>query len=294
MNLKLKRYIIYSMEIISESESLFKINDVITNEAILNNYIQELNKYNINKNKTINELIIYARNICDGLPNEKELFILLHSNNNINDKGLFGKIIEYSLFCQKPNCSSTADLISLGCDIKSCAFKTLQNNDKNAKERLTITNCGNTNNYDSFKHICDNDDFSQSKYYIKSKKFILFVRNHDKIKFKTFDEILNQTMLFIGCFNIETLPLEMKNIVKDDYNKIRQSIIEKRVSQKGQQYLHIHPHGMGHGSGTRALGFTGKFITMIVALQIARLYNKQIEDIINKTSKSISIKKEYL
>ena len=118
------------MEFKNNFEPLFKIDDVINNEAVLNEYIQQINKY-INSNKTINEIMIYARNICDGLPSNEELFILLKSDKNINDKGLFGKIIEYSLFGQKPNCNSNADLVNLGYDIKSCAFKSLKNNEKN-------------------------------------------------------------------------------------------------------------------------------------------------------------------
>ena len=149
----------------------FNISDVISNEAIMNSYIQELNKYI--KNKTSLEMINYARSICSGLPSEEEL-TQLKTLKNTNDKGLYGKILEYGVFGQKPNSDSNPDLVHLGYDIKSCAFKTLSNSGKNAKERQTITNCGDTKNYDSFKNICENEEFSKCNYYAKSKTFIFF------------------------------------------------------------------------------------------------------------------------
>ena len=120
------------------------------------------------------------------------------------------------------------------------------------------------------------------------------IRNDDKKKMKTVEELLNQPMLLIVFVNIEKLPEEMKTIINTDYTNIRQCILEKRVSQKGQKYLHIHTHGAGHGSGNRAFGFTSTFITQVVALQLAELYEKKIEDIFIKSGKSISIKNEYL
>lgn len=269
----------------------FNISDVISNEAIMNSYIQELNKYI--KNKTSLEMINYARSICSGLPSEEEL-TQLKTLKNTNDKGLYGKILEYGVFGQKPNSDSNPDLVHLGYDIKSCAFKTLSNSGKNAKERQTITNCGDTKNYDSFKNICENEEFSKCNYYAKSKTFILFVRKDDKIIYKTFDQLLNQSMLTIVLFDIEKIPEEMINTIKADYSSIRKSIIEKKVSQKEQRYLHIHPHGAGHGSGTRALGFTPRFITMVVALQFSKIYKKNIEDIIIIKGKSVAVRKEYL
>ena len=269
------------------------ISDIIGNEDHLNNYIDELNQF-IKMKKTTLELIEYARSICYGLPSEEKLTEILSNSKNIKDKGLFGKIVEYGLFGQKPNSYSTPDLIKLGYDIKACAFKTLKNTGKNAKERQTLTNCGTTKNYDSFKNISENTDFSECPYYQKSSRFILFVRNDDKLKLKTFDQILNQCMLVIVFFNIEKLPIELKQTINKDYACIRQSIIEKRVSQKGQKYLHIHPHGAGHGSGTRALGFTSNFITYIVAMRLSEMYIKKIEDILITSGRSIAINNIYL
>jgi hypothetical protein len=281
------------MSIYSEtSQYKYNILDVISNRVILYKYLEDLNLYI--KNKTLYEIITYARNICNGLPSEEDLIENLKSDKNTKDKGLTGKIIEYGLFGQKPNNDSTPDIIKLGYDIKTCAFKSLKNGGKNAKERQTLTNCGTTKNYETFKNISINEKFSDCHYYKKSKSFILIVRNDDKIKLKTFDQLLNQTMLYIICFNIEKLPYEVCEIINNDYAIIRQYILEKKISQKGQTYLHIHPHGSGHGSGTRALGYTSNFITLIVALNISEIYKKNIEEILIKKGRSITIKDEYM
>ena len=276
----------------------FNISNVISNKIVLYKYLEDLNLYIKNKticeSITLHEIITYARNICQGLPSEEDLIENLKSNKNTKDKGLTGKIIEYGLFGKKPNCDSSPDIIKLGYDIKTCAFKSLKNGGKNAKERQTLTNCGDAKNYETFKNITINEKFSDCPYYKKSKSFILIVRNDDKIKLKTFDQLLNQIMLYIICFNIEKLSSEICEIINNDYAMIRRYILEKKVSQKGQIYLHIHPHGAGHGSGTRALGYTSNFITLIVALNIAELHNQNIDNILIKNGRSISIKSEYM
>ena len=113
-------------------------------------YINLLNKFINQNNKTINDVFEYARIICSGLPTHEELIKMFDTPKR--DKGLFGKIIEYALFGQTPNSNSTSDLIYIGYDIKSCTFKSTKNG-KNAKERQTLTNCGNSINYNSFVNI---------------------------------------------------------------------------------------------------------------------------------------------
>ena len=268
------------------------IGTVIGNTSALNAYIDNLSTYI--KNKSVREILEYARSICSGLPIIEEIIIQLNTGKKEKDKGLFGKSIEYGLFGQKPNSDSTPDLVQLGYDIKTCAFKHTKKAGKNAKERQTLTNCGNTNDYESFKNICDNERFSDCRYYKKSSKFILFVRSDDKNKWLSFDQLLDQRMLTIVRFDIDQLPAEMTDVINRDYAKIRQCIIDKKVSQTGQEFLHIHPHGAGHGSGNRALGFTSKFMTRIVALNLAKMYEKNIDEILLINGRSILIKKEYL
>lgn len=265
----------------------FNITNVINED--FNLYIHLLNKYIYGNKRTICELFEYARTICSGLPSYEDLIKLFDTKKN--DKGLFGKMIEYAMFSQLPNSNSNSDLIHIGYDIKSCAFKSTRNG-KNAKERQTLTNCGNTNNYTSFQNIIDNEYFEDCKYYNKIKKFILFIRDDNKCKHKLFDQILNERLLIIININLETLPNEIKNVLYDDYTMIRNCILNKSVSQKGQKYLHIHTHGQGHGSENRALGFKPKFITMIVGIKLSEMLS--IKDITIKKGNSLTINKEYL
>ena len=52
-----------------------------------------------------------------------------------------------------------------------------------------------------------------------------------------------------------------------DFIKIKTGVLEKNVSQSGQKYLHIHPHGCKDGL-TRAFGFTNKFLTRLVSIYL--------------------------
>ena len=80
------------MSIYSEaSQYKYNILDVISNRVILYKYLEDLNLYI--KNKTLYEIITYARNICNGLPSEEDLIENLKSDKNTKDKGLTGKII---------------------------------------------------------------------------------------------------------------------------------------------------------------------------------------------------------
>ena len=52
-----------------EEKYKFNISDVVSDEKALTNYIKHLNEFI--KNKTLFELIEYARTICYGLPSEE-------------------------------------------------------------------------------------------------------------------------------------------------------------------------------------------------------------------------------
>lgn len=217
----------------SVAASLPPIASIVRSKADLMDYINRLNHFlKINK-KNISETISYARTLCTGLPTEEEV-MMLKTDKSSKDKGSFGKIIEYALFGQKPNSDSNPDLVHLDCDIKSCVFKTLKNTGKKAKERQTGANCGNTKDYASFKNIHDSENFTDCKHYKKIGQFLLCVREDDGIKLKTFEQIMEQRLSVIVWFNIEHIPLEMRETINRDYAKIRQSILEKKVSQKGQ------------------------------------------------------------
>ena len=55
-------------------------------------------------------------------------------------------------------------------DIKVTHVKKLKNDTINAKGRLTITNCGSTNDYNTFSNILNSETLEKCKYYRKCQK----------------------------------------------------------------------------------------------------------------------------
>lgn len=266
------------------------IKEIKDNEELFYSYINEINKIAPN---AIEDVINHIKDNMGilGLPSNDDINELFKSYK-VSDKGCLGKLLEYALFNQKPNSDSNPDLKEG--DFKVTTFKKLQNGNYNAKERLTITNCGDTNNYDSFKHIVECEKLSDSKLYPKIKAGIVFiVGQDDKYKYKDIQERLKQKMLLIITYKMDYMSEEITTIINEDFEKIKQSIKNHAVSQKGQRYLHIHPHG-SKGSGSRALGFTHRFLTIITAETLSNLKGKDLSEILETKGRSISIKKEFL
>ena len=90
------------------NNTMFNISDIVIDEKQLEQYI---NHMNLNKKPTVRETLSHAREICSGLPSEADIAEELKNDKNTKDKGLFGKIIEYGLFGQKPNSNSSSDLL---------------------------------------------------------------------------------------------------------------------------------------------------------------------------------------
>ena len=82
--------------------------------------------------------------------------------------------------------------------------------------------------------------------------------------------------------------------INKDYNTIRNLVLTESVTQKGQQYLHIHPHGSGHGSGNRAFGFTNKFLTYLVGYYISLEKKESLDEILLTKGNSNFINKKYI
>lgn len=179
------------------------------------------------------------------------------------DKGFAGKRIEFVLFGRLPNNVSEADLGDLG-DLKVTHVKPYKTLGYNAKERLTITNCGSTNDYSTLQHLLDADCLAKNRLYKKLQKGVVVVLRHRGEKWTTMEQFLTTEIVTIFQYDVETLPEEMRKTLADDYAKIQECIRAQAVTQSGQTFLHIHPHG-SKGSKTRALGFTNKFLTTLIA-----------------------------
>jgi hypothetical protein len=88
--------------------------------------------------------------------------------------------------------------------------------------------------------------------------------------FETIESYDNKKILGIVFYNLDDVfsqNSEITSIFQDDFNKIKTCILEKNVTQAGQQYLHIHKHGCKN-SLTRAFGFTNKFLTKLVSIYL--------------------------
>lgn len=213
----------------------------------------------------LGNLTNYVRYSCSELKEFYELNREKFKSKCKNDKGILGKIVEFEVFGNLPNSNSAPDLSYA--DIKVTHFKKLKELGYNAKERLTLTNIGDPNNEDIIKMFTEKLTIQETKYYQKIKRGIIIVAAHDEENYDTIENCYNKKILCIVLYDLDELPDEYKMILSDDYNKIRDCIINKCVSQKGQQYLHIHKHG-SKNSNTRAFGFTNKFLTKLVSFYL--------------------------
>jgi hypothetical protein len=217
---------------------MFKLTDIHQQDDVLLMYLAELKKV---LPCTFEELVQHAQSLCP------ELTMTL-KDVKPTDKGGFGKRVECSLFGRPPNNDSAPDLALR--DIKANMFKKLTHGGFNAKERLTLTNC---TDYETVKASANLED---TKYYAKIRRGLLVVLADDKVR-------------VIEPYDIEQLPDTVQQVLKEDYQKIRTCLANETISQKGQTYLHIHPHGC-KGSHTRAFGFTPKFVTHLVSILTSR------------------------
>ena len=267
------------------------IEEIKKNLKDLLDYLNSINTFILDGNRTINDVIDYICNNFDGVPSKENIINFIKKTKK-KDKGLAGKILEYVVFNQLPNSTQEPDLKELGIDIKSTCFRRLNTGNYVAKERLTITNCGNSTNFDSFKEIQNNDMLSNTNHYGKIRKGILFAMEHNGIKYNDIDVILNMRVLSIIYYDIENMPTKFINVINDDYRFIK-NLVDNRhtITQKGQQYLHIHPHG-SKGSKTRAFGFKNKFVTTLLAHFISKQKNINIDDILVTSGSSTFIRQD--
>ncbi len=204
---------------------------------------------------TLKGLIAHAHSIA---PELKAFCDSNQSTFKARDKGSAGKLVEFYIFGRKPNNDSTPDL-EQG-DIKCTHIKKTRDG-YNAKERLTLTNVGATSDYANLQHILDNDLESNPRWE-KVRQGILVVLERTEGTWTPEEATLNEQVTFFFHYDITMNP-EWMAIMKADYEKIRECVAAKAASQKGQDFLHIHPHG-SKNSTTRAFGFTNKFVTRLI------------------------------
>jgi hypothetical protein len=236
---------------------------------MLNKIIREIIK--THGNCSLKNLIKTVHIICPELQdfcnkNEEKFKI-----TSTKDKGIIGKIVEFKLFGNLPNNDSCPDM-NYG-DIKTTHFKNLGKDGSkafNAKERLTLTNFGDPSKQTNIDTISDKNSLQETKFYDKIKKGIILIFQHDSITYETIECFYNKKIIGIVFYNLDDVFInntDIANTFQEDFNKIKTCIIEKNVTQCGQQYLHIHKHGCKDGT-TRAFGFTNKFLTRLVSIYL--------------------------
>ena len=193
-------------------------------------------------------------------------------NKKITDKGLHGKIVETLIFGIKNNSKSCPDFTGLieseecAPDLKVTHLKEYANypGEFTAKERLTCTNI-------SRDELAKCDNFDNSCYKNKCSNILLFVLKYNKIR--TLEDLLNIKILHIMHINIYTV---YKSYIDEDWNYIYVMANDKtrKLSQRGQKYLHVHKHG-SKGSQQRALGLKSKFVTEIIGKDLEKKDNKK-------------------
>lgn len=207
--------------------------------------------------KSFDQLCIEAR---EKVPELKNCELLEFKPS---DKGKLGKLVENNLFGQKPNCDPNPDLMDLG-DIKTTRFKQLKKGSKfNAKERLTITNIGTDSDYESYDNIKNSNNLQDSNLFKKLSKFLIFGFTYEPVP------------RFLGCvyYNYDDMSSEDKLQFEADFLDIQNKINSKSLTQKGQQYLHVHKHGTKKNPNTRAVGLKNKIVTKIFAEGMNYDYN---------------------
>ena len=238
----------------------FILKDIQSNEAVCRKYLSL-----IPTGCSFLDSINAARDLCP------ELRTFSYRNQDkfnglgARDKGSMGKMAEFYLFGQMPNSDSSPDL-SWGADIKGTHFKTNKQGHYNAKERLTITNCGDRNDYSTFEALVSAPDVRSCKYYPKIRRAVLCVFKHRGGKYNGLDENLSKTLLCCFAYDLEEMPEEITAQIDADFEHIQSTIRAGAITQAGQIFLHTAPHGSGHGSGTRALAFNNKFVTKLVSI----------------------------
>ena len=153
-----------------------------------------------------------------------------------------------------------------GADIKATHFRTNKQGHYGAKERLTITNCGDRNDYSTFHPIISSEDVRSYKDYSKIRRGVLFVIEHRKGIYNDFEENMSKKILCSFVYDLEDMNQEISSQIDRDFEHIKGTILAGKITQAGQIFLHTAPHGAGHGSGTRAFAFTNKFVTKLVSI----------------------------
>ena len=242
----------------ASANNTFTLADIQTNQQICTQYLAQLPR-----NKSFQSVIDYAHTICPDLKQFCNLNRAKFGSLSNKDKGSMGKMAEFYLFGQLPNNSPNPDL-AWGGDVKATHFKKMDKG-RNSKERLTITNVGRTDDYSTFSALMASNDLRKNQYYKKLRRGVLLVFQYDKGTYNSPQQNLKKQLLFSFVYDLNKVDAATWAQLQRDLDDIQAKVKAKAVSQKGQIYMHIAPHDSGGRNVNRALCFTNKFLTKLVA-----------------------------
>ena len=242
-----------------EIQQRYLLTEIHSNQQRCSEFLNELPR-----NKSFAEVIETAHVLCP----ELKLFCEEHRAQfeqlKSRDKGSMGKMAEFYIFGQLPNSEPVPDL-AWGADIKATHFKHTKDG-LNAKERLTITNCGDTNDYTTFSKLMETDTLQTNHHYSKLRKGVLLVFEHQGGTYDTKSQNLQKRLLCLFSYDLEDMPSDVIEQFNADFSDIQEKVRTNSVSQSGQKFIHIAPHG-SKGSSTRALCFNNKFVTKLLSIR---------------------------
>ena len=212
--------------------------------------------------------------------------------NKTRDKGLCGKVLEYALFGNMPNSDPHPDLDNNG-DIKTNKWGKLKNGGYRSTERIKIGSAGNTDNWSSFDHILNSSNITELKKYGKMSCGVIPLIERVKNSCTSLEGALNLRILYVANYDLGKS--NYIDALNEDLENIKEKLRNKEASQKGQKYLHLHTQGAGRGkNASRALGYTLKFVTILVAESIARDKKISIDSVLIAKGRSLYINPDIL
>lgn len=143
-------------------------------------------------------------------------FVYGEEHENKKRKGGLGELVEERFFHYKANNDSDPDFKEAGVELKVSPYKINKNNTLSAKERTVLTMI-------DFNSIVNESDFYNSHLWHKSQ-LILYV-------FYLYKENQNRLDYRIDFSRLFTPPEEDLNIIKQDYEKIKNKIKEGKAHE---------------------------------------------------------------
>jgi DNA mismatch repair protein MutH len=193
--------------------------------------------------------------------------------DDINNKGQLGQLIEEYVFGQKPHNDSNPDFIDAGVELKLTPFKKLKNGDYSSKERLVLN---------KIDYINENVEcFEESSFWKKNRQlYILFyeyIKDLPKSEYVLYKDLMMQ------------LSQEDLKQIRDDWNKITDKIkkgLAHEISESDTLYLSASTKGAkgtdkvfqrlnGPKAKPRAYAFKSSFMTT----QLRKLFNENLTSI---------------